>query len=50
MLSLFLSPAAIIGTLIGAYAHKFFSEKWFLYITYFLLTAAGGKLIFDGLT
>lgn len=50
MLSLFLSPAAIIGTLIGAYAHKFFSEKWFLYITYFLLTVAGSKLIFDGLT
>tara|TARA_Y100000739_G_scaffold217551_1_gene214144 strand:- start:1889 stop:2641 length:753 start_codon:yes stop_codon:yes gene_type:complete len=49
-LGLVLSPAAIIGTLIGAYAHKVFSEKWFLYITYFLLVIAGTKLIIDGLT
>lgn len=49
-LGLVLSPAAIIGTLIGAYAHKVFSEKWFLYITYFLLIIAGTKLIIDGLT
>ena len=49
-LGLVLSPAAIIGTLIGAYAHKVFSEKWFLYITYFLLVIAGSKLIIDGLT
>ena len=48
--SLLLSPAAIIGTLIGAYAHKAFSEKLFLHTTYFLLMIAGSKLIFDGLT
>ena len=48
--SLLLSPAAIIGTLIGAYAHKVFSEKLFLHTTYFLLMIAGSKLIFDGLT
>jgi len=49
-IGLLLSPAAIIGTLIGAYAHRVFSEKWFLYVTYFLLLLAGSKLIFDGLT
>ena len=49
-IGILLSPAAIIGTLIGAYAHKVLSEKWFLYITYFFLIAAGSKLIFDGLT
>ena len=49
-LGFLLSPAAIIGTLIGAYAHKVFSEKWFLYTTYFLLILTGSKLILDGLT
>ena len=42
-----LVPAALLGTALGVGAHRLVPERLFFAITYVLLTAAGGKLIWD---
>ncbi len=48
--NVFLAPVAILGAVIGIYAHTRVPERLFFAITYVLLVAAGAKLVFDGLT
>ena len=47
---LYLAPAALIGAWIGVKAHRSIPERPFFAVTYVLLTATGGKLIFDAVT
>jgi len=47
---LFLIPFAVIGVWLGVALHHRLSERLFFGITYVLLTLAGSKLIWDGLT
>ncbi|WP_425040781.1 sulfite exporter TauE/SafE family protein [Primorskyibacter sp. S187A] len=50
MIDLYLIPAALVGTWLGVYAHRFVSESVFFAITYVLLSLTGSKLIWDALT
>lgn len=43
-------PVAILGTVLGVFAHNLVPEKLFFNITYVLLVITGSKLIFDALT
>lgn len=47
---LYLAPAALLGTWLGVRAHKAIPERAYFAVTYFLLTAAGLKLMFDAVT
>jgi len=47
---LLLMPFAVIGVLIGVYAHRLMSDKGYFALTYVLLTLTGAKLIWDSLT
>lgn len=47
---LYMVPFGLIGVAVGVYAHRALPERIFFQITYTLLTGAGVKLIFDGLT
>lgn len=46
---LILAPVAVGSVLLGAIAHRVIPEKWFFRVTYVLLLATGGKLIWDAL-
>lgn len=46
---LLLAPAAFFGVWLGVLAHRAVSERLFFTLTYALLLAAGGKLIWDSL-
>ncbi len=45
-----LAPFALFGTWLGVRAHVLVPERLFFTLTYVLLMATGGKLIWDGLT
>ncbi|GAA6188025.1 sulfite exporter TauE/SafE family protein [Litorivita sp. NS0012-18] len=45
-----LAPVAVLGTWIGVRLHYMVSKETFFALTYVLLLATGGKLIFDALT
>lgn len=47
MANLYLAPVAIIGTLVGVFAHSIISERVFFSLTYIFLTVTGAKLIYD---
>ncbi|TDK42290.1 sulfite exporter TauE/SafE family protein [Antarcticimicrobium luteum] len=47
--NLALTPFALIGTWLGVRAHSIVPERVFFGLTYVLLLATGGKLIWDGL-
>ncbi|MDA0222731.1 MAG: sulfite exporter TauE/SafE family protein [Proteobacteria bacterium] len=47
---LFLAPFAVIGVVLGVYAHRLVPERLFFALTYTLLIITGLKLIYDGLT
>ena len=46
--SLILLPLAPIGVKLGVYLHHRVSEKWFYWLCYSLLGAAGIKLVYEG--
>lgn len=46
---LMLAPFAFLGAWLGVKAHYAVPEKWFFGLTYVLLLATGGKLIWDAL-
>lgn len=50
MLDLLLAPAALFGAWLGVKAHHMVSERVFFGLTYALLLATGGKLIWDAIT
>ena len=50
LLSLILSPCALIGTWIGVRAHKWVSETQFFALTYILLVLTGVRLLWLGLS
>ncbi|PJE35576.1 hypothetical protein CVM52_16460 [Pseudooceanicola lipolyticus] len=45
-----LAPFALLGTWLGVLAHRWVSERLFFSLTYVMLTLAGLKLIWEGLT
>ena len=47
---LLLAPFAVLGAWLGVRAHFMLSERLFFGIAYVLLSATGGKLIWDALT
>ena len=47
---LMLAPIAVLGVLLGVWAHAWIAETWFFRLTYALLLVTGGKLVFDALT
>jgi len=49
-LNLLFVPVAVLGTVLGVYAHHLVPSKLFFNITYVLLAVTGTKLIFDALT
>ncbi len=48
--SLYLLPLAPIGVKLGVYLHHRVSERWFYWLCYSLLGAAGLKLVYEGAT
>lgn len=46
---LYLAPLAVLGVVLGAWAHRIVSERWYFRFTYALLLVTGSKLIFDAL-
>ncbi|MSU89582.1 TSUP family transporter [Rhodobacteraceae bacterium 2CG4] len=44
-----LAPVAVLGTLLGVWAHRFVPERAFFVTLYVLLTVAGARLIWVGL-
>nr|WP_321507278.1 sulfite exporter TauE/SafE family protein [uncultured Celeribacter sp.] len=46
---LFLIPAAVVGVLLGAWAHHKLSDKVFFALAYIFLTLTGAKLIWEAL-
>jgi uncharacterized membrane protein YfcA len=49
-IDLLLAPFVILGTWLGVRAHWMVSERLFFGLTYAMLTGAGCKLLWDGLT
>lgn len=48
--ALVLSPLAPLGVYVGSHLHHRMNERWFYKICYSLLTLAGIKLLFDGIS
>lgn len=46
----FLAPVAILGTMLGVWAHRFVPERAFFTVLYLLLAVSGSRLIWVGLT
>ena len=48
--NLILAPVAVLGVLLGIWAHRLVPAVHFFRLTYFLLAVTGSKLVFDALT
>ena len=48
--SLVLTPAAILGTLLGVWLHKRVNDRWFYRFCYAFVFVTGVKLLFDGVS
>jgi uncharacterized membrane protein YfcA len=48
--NLILAPVAVLGVLLGAWAHTMIEQKTFFRLTYALLLVTGSKLIWDALS